>query len=179
MFGRWIVVIAVLAAFFALAGDALAADPHSGGSQGQPSQSCQAEPTGPAGLLSTTNGFARIAVNVYAGSPGTNSLVSGNAHAVSQYDVACFEVSSSGHCDEARGCGLVAGGSQPLTRFGGGSGQGTIVGAVGNPCGPRGRALPGPVVARPVPEAPDGRVRFKLTHDPRFACAGRVPVEGV
>jgi hypothetical protein len=97
MFGRWIVVIAVLAAFFALAGDALAADPHSGGSQGQPSQSCQAEPTGPAGLLSTTNGFARIAVNVYAGSPGTHSLVSGNAHAVSQYDVACFEVSSSGH----------------------------------------------------------------------------------
>jgi len=33
---------------------------------GQPSQSCQAEPTGPPGLLSTTNGFARIAVNVYA-----------------------------------------------------------------------------------------------------------------
>ena len=60
---------------------------------GQPSQSCQAEPTGPPGLLSTTNGFARVAVNVYAGSPGTQSLANGNAHAVSQYDVACFQFS--------------------------------------------------------------------------------------
>ena len=28
---------------------------------------------------------------------GTHSLVSGNPHAVSQYDVACFQLSSSGH----------------------------------------------------------------------------------
>src|SRR5512142_1258739 len=41
---------------------------------GQPSQSCQDQPAGPPGLLSTTNGFARVAVNVYAGSPGTPSL---------------------------------------------------------------------------------------------------------
>lgn len=61
-------------------------------STGQPSQSCQSEPSGPAGLLSTTNGFARVAVNVYAGSPGTPSLAHGNATAVSQYDVACFQV---------------------------------------------------------------------------------------
>jgi hypothetical protein len=60
---------------------------------GQPSQSCQAEPAGPPGLLSTTNGFAITAVNVYAGSPGTPSLANGNAHAVSQYDVACYQVS--------------------------------------------------------------------------------------
>ena len=60
---------------------------------GQPSQSCQAEPTGPPGLISTTNGFATRAVNVYAGSPGTPSAANGNAHAVSQYDVACFQVS--------------------------------------------------------------------------------------
>ena len=60
---------------------------------GQPTQSCQSEPSGPSGLLSTTNGFARVAVNVYAGSPGTHSLVSNNSHAVSQYDVACFQVS--------------------------------------------------------------------------------------
>jgi hypothetical protein len=60
---------------------------------GQPSRSCQAEPTGPSGLISTTNGFANVAVNVYAGSPGTPSLADGNAHAVSQYDVACFQVS--------------------------------------------------------------------------------------
>ncbi len=62
---------------------------------GQPSQSCQSEPTGPAGLISTTNGFANVAVNVYAGSPGTPSLANGNAAAVSQYDVACFQVSQS------------------------------------------------------------------------------------
>jgi hypothetical protein len=97
MIGRLVVVAAVLAAFLVLASTAFAADPHSGGSTGQPSQSCQAEPTGPPGLISTTNGFARVAVNVYAGSPGTPSLANGNAHAVSQYDVACFQVSSSGH----------------------------------------------------------------------------------
>jgi hypothetical protein len=60
---------------------------------GQPSQSCQAQPSGPPGLTSTTNGFATVAVHVYAGSPGTPSLANGNAHAVSQYDVACFQVS--------------------------------------------------------------------------------------
>jgi hypothetical protein len=60
---------------------------------GQPSQSCQAEPTGPPGLLSTSNGFATMAVNVYAGSPGTPSLANGAAAAVSQYDVACYQVS--------------------------------------------------------------------------------------
>ena len=60
---------------------------------GLPSQSCQAEPSGPPGLLSTTNGFATRAVNVYAGSPGTPSLANGNQHAVSQYDVACYQVS--------------------------------------------------------------------------------------
>ena len=60
---------------------------------GQPSQSCQAEPAGPAGIVSSSNGFARTAVNVYAGSPGTPSLANGNARAVSQYDVACFQVS--------------------------------------------------------------------------------------
>src|SRR5438477_6571024 len=97
MMGRLVFVLALVGVFLALAGNALAADPHSGGSTGQPSQSCQAEPTGPAGLISTTNGFARIAVNVYAGSPGTHSLASNNPHAVSQYDVACFQVSSSGH----------------------------------------------------------------------------------
>jgi len=60
---------------------------------GQPSQSCQAEPSGPSGIISSTNGFATNAVNVYAGSPGTPSLANGNEHAVSQYDVACYQVS--------------------------------------------------------------------------------------
>lgn len=84
-------VLAVLAASAATASPALPAANPSG--TGQPSQSCQAEPTGPPGITSTTNGFATRAVNVYAGSPGTQSLANGNAHAVSQYDVACFQVS--------------------------------------------------------------------------------------
>jgi hypothetical protein len=58
---------------------------------GQPTQSCQAEPTGPPGITSTTNGFARIAVNVYAGSQPQNS---NNSTSVSQYDVACYQVST-------------------------------------------------------------------------------------
>ena len=59
--------------------------------RGQPSQSCQAEPTGPPGITSTTNGFATRAVNVYAGSAPQNST---NPKSVSQYDVACYQVST-------------------------------------------------------------------------------------
>jgi hypothetical protein len=70
----------------------VAAAPNPNGT-GQPSQSCQEETSGPPGLLSTTNGFATRAVNVYAGSPGTPSLANGNEHAVSQYDVACYQFS--------------------------------------------------------------------------------------
>ncbi len=85
-------LVAAMALAIGSVGTALAADP---GTQGQPSQSCQSEPTGPAGIVSTTNGFARIAVNVYAGSPGTPSAANGAPQAVSQYDVACFQVSQS------------------------------------------------------------------------------------
>jgi hypothetical protein len=86
-------VIAVAAAIASLcvAAPAIGASPGTGG---QPNQSCQEQPTGPPGITSTTNGFATRAVNVYAGSPGTPSALNGNEHAVSQYDVACFEVSS-------------------------------------------------------------------------------------
>jgi hypothetical protein len=83
-------LVLVFGTSLVLAGGALAANP---GTNGQPNQSCQAEPTGPPGLISTTNGFATRAVNVYAGSPGTPSAANGNEHAVSQYDVACFQVS--------------------------------------------------------------------------------------
>jgi hypothetical protein len=85
----------IVAAMFAvlclvLVSSALADNPPG---TGQPNQSCQAQTSGPPGLTSTTNGFARIAVNVYAGAPGTPSAANGNPHAVSQYDVACFQVS--------------------------------------------------------------------------------------
>ena len=88
---RALLMLAASAAALVLAAGAAGASNPSG--TGQPSQSCQAEPTGPPGIVSTTNGFATRAVNVYAGSPGTPSLANGNANAVSQYDVACFQVS--------------------------------------------------------------------------------------
>ena len=81
-----LVVVACVAALV-FAGSALGADP---GTQGQPNKSCQTVGTGPPGLVSTTNGFATKAVNVYAGSLGTESAEA-NPKAVSQYDVACFQ----------------------------------------------------------------------------------------
>ena len=47
-------------------------------------------------VLFTTAGFSNAETN-YAGSFGTHSLVSGNAHAVSQYDIACVGVTNAGH----------------------------------------------------------------------------------
>jgi hypothetical protein len=44
----------------------------------------------------TTTGFSTAEAN-YAGSFGTHSLVSGNDHAVSQYDIACVNVTAAGH----------------------------------------------------------------------------------
>jgi hypothetical protein len=59
---------------------------------GRPSQSCQAEPAGPPGIFSKDNGFARVAVNRYAGS-GENTEGPANPQAISQYDVACYQFS--------------------------------------------------------------------------------------
>ncbi len=61
---------------------------------GQPSQSC-GSPTAstmPNGF--NTDGFVH-ATTVYAGSPGTPSAANGSGTAVSQYDVACFQVTSN------------------------------------------------------------------------------------
>ncbi len=61
---------------------------------GQPNQSCQAEPLTP-GQSASAPGSAfnqsGTAGAVYAGN-GTNNAI--NSHTVSQYDVACFEVST-------------------------------------------------------------------------------------
>ncbi len=63
------------------------------GTAGQPNQSCQAQPMRP-GNASTAPGSAfndnGVAPGVYAGTQPQNS---GNPMAVSQYDVACFQVS--------------------------------------------------------------------------------------
>jgi len=60
---------------------------------GQPGASCgsanaQTEPRG-----FGTDGFAH-AETVYAGSDGTPSQANGSSHAVSQYDVACYQLSN-------------------------------------------------------------------------------------
>ena len=77
-----------------LVGGASAAGNPSG--TGQPSQSCQSEPRSP-GNAANTSGAAfnpnGTAATNYAGSPGTPSQANGAATAVSQYDVACYQVS--------------------------------------------------------------------------------------
>jgi hypothetical protein len=61
---------------------------------GQPGQSCQAQTSTP-GSAATAPGSAfntsGVAGNVYAGNAPQNST---NPNSVSQYDVACFQVSS-------------------------------------------------------------------------------------
>ncbi len=61
---------------------------------GQPGAECGEEgaTVEPHGF--TTAGFAH-AETVYAGSEGTPSAANGSAHAVSQYDVACYQVTSN------------------------------------------------------------------------------------
>ena len=61
---------------------------------GQPSAEC-----GSVGATSMPAGFATAgfahAESVYAGSDGTPSAEHGSSHAVSQYDVACYQVTQS------------------------------------------------------------------------------------
>jgi hypothetical protein len=78
---------------FSTAGIAVAADPHSPSTTGQPNQSCQAQTSTPGnaanapGSAFNTSG---VAGSHYAGTQPQNS---NNLHSVSQYDVACFQVS--------------------------------------------------------------------------------------
>ena len=80
---------------FGLAGFAFA-DPT--GNQGQPSQSCESQPSAPGGGNSSQSSGSPFtggsSGDVYANGPGStpNGGVT-NSTAVSQYDVACFQVS--------------------------------------------------------------------------------------
>jgi len=56
---------------------------------GQPSVSCDDNPIQPAGF--STDGFAK-AEAVYANPDSQGGTSSGNWHVVSQYDVACYQV---------------------------------------------------------------------------------------
>jgi hypothetical protein len=86
-------IFVVAASFAVVVGGALAGTGNPNGT-GQPSQSCQSENEGPPGIFSMNNGFANTAVNVYANPktlPNGNQI---NSQAVSQYDVACYQVTT-------------------------------------------------------------------------------------
>jgi hypothetical protein len=95
---RFIVALAVVGALaLPTAGKALADDPHTAGSTGQPSQSCQ-NTTPPAFPGNTGNSpgsaFNGSAGNVYANPTSQGGISSGNPHVAAQYDVACFQQAS-------------------------------------------------------------------------------------
>ena len=78
-----------------LGGVALAGDPHTGTTKGQPNQSCDVTMVTP-GHSATARGSAfnpnGVSGAVYANPPPAQGGVSsGNAHVVAQYDVACFQ----------------------------------------------------------------------------------------
>ncbi len=90
---------ASLAAVFVLTlagvGAAYAADPHANGAGGQPNQSCQSQPATPGNSVNAPGSAfntSGVAGTHYAGTQPQNS---NNPNSVSQYDVACFQV--SGH----------------------------------------------------------------------------------
>jgi hypothetical protein len=96
-----VVGMVICALSFVLAGIA-SADPT--GNQGQPSQSCQSQPASPGGGNSSVSPGSPFqgasSAGVYANGPGTGGpgTATGTGHitnpnAVSQYDVACFQVS--------------------------------------------------------------------------------------
>jgi len=86
-------VLAIALSSALVLGGASAAFADSTGNTGQPNQSCQAQPSPPGnaaaapGSAFNTNG---VAGTVYAGTQPQNST---NPNSVSQYDVACFQVS--------------------------------------------------------------------------------------
>jgi hypothetical protein len=92
---RKVMGTALVAAVIALTPTAAFAASNPSGT-GEPSQEC-----GSAGATSEPSGFGTagfgIAEAVYAGSDGTPSLANGADMAVSQYDVACYQVTQSGH----------------------------------------------------------------------------------
>jgi hypothetical protein len=91
---RFLVSVAVVAALgLPSAGVTLADNPHSGGSTGQPSQSCQAtSPANTPGNSASAPG-SPFNPNGNAGThyAGTQPQNSNNPKSVAQYDVACFQ----------------------------------------------------------------------------------------
>jgi len=77
-----------------LGGVALAGDPHTSGTKGQPNQSCEDSMVRPGKAL-TSPGSAfnenSPASAHYANPTTQGGISSGNTHVVAQYDVACFQ----------------------------------------------------------------------------------------
>jgi hypothetical protein len=92
---RIAIVTGMVLATSMLAAAPVGAAPNPAGT-GQPGAECGEEgaTSMPAGFL--TGGFENAEAH-YAGSEGTPSLNSGNDHAVSQYDVACYQITQAGH----------------------------------------------------------------------------------
>jgi hypothetical protein len=93
----FVVRLGTLAAAGTLAGGLALAASGTAFATGQPNQSCQAQPSSP-GHAASAPGSAfnedpgGVAGAVYAGN-GAPSLNANSGNAVSQYDVACFQVS--------------------------------------------------------------------------------------
>jgi len=93
---RLLIMLAALCASLVVLGSvAFAASP---GTQGQPNQSCEQQPSTPGGGNSENSPGSPftggVADGKYAGAQSQNSK---NPNSVSQYDVACFQVSQPGH----------------------------------------------------------------------------------
>jgi hypothetical protein len=91
----FIVRLGTLAATVTLAGGLAVAVSGPAAATGQPGQSCQAEPSSPGNAAnapgSAFNSTSGQAGTVYAGTQPQNSK---NPNSVSQYDVACYQVST-------------------------------------------------------------------------------------
>jgi hypothetical protein len=94
---RRVALVGALAASLLGGAGVLATDPHTGGTTGQPNQSCQAfvPPGAPLNVPGFNTAGFNNATTHYAGSKVT--LPNGNLqnpNAVAQYDVACFQHAS-------------------------------------------------------------------------------------
>ena len=89
---KLLIILTVVSMLFVGVGVALA---DSTGNQGQPNQSCEDQPSAPGGQVEGSNPGSPFTGGVsdshYAGSAPQNS---NNPKSVSQYDVACFQVSN-------------------------------------------------------------------------------------
>ncbi len=95
MIRKFILGVTVSSAIVLAGAGAAFADTNPSGT-GQPTQSCGMQPSSPGqAALASGSVFNSSGVSgtVYAGNPGTPSLANGSSTAVSQYDVACFQVS--------------------------------------------------------------------------------------